>query len=223
MPDSRLSNPTGSSGTGVRPQGLGDPSRRRLIGAAAVTPLLATIPSGAAFANTSAFNCVVVSKTDSDNEVPNMAVAPSGIQNDDWVRRPAKFLRFITSVGGNQTIFGYSLDIDKLTDAERTWYSQNGDLLSPDFSGTCTPATGLCPFGTSTNTFVLAIYEPLPDGTMPTSVAPKGFYSQQSTQGDRSSEVGNIGLIQSCYCSVYPTITNPDADQQALHTAYCDL
>lgn len=203
-----------------------DGSRRRIIRAAAVAPLLATIPSGAAFANTSAFQCVAASKEDSDNQIPTMSQSSS----DSWVRRPAKVRPFATKVGGTlQRYTGYSLDLSG-TDEGRTWYDQNGIPLSPNWNIPCDRDTSLCPAGVTTDTLVLAIYEPLPDGVTPTSIEPKGFYPITSTYGNRPNPesgtpdtTGNIGLVQSCYCSVYPTITNPDADQQALHRAYCDL
>jgi len=186
-------------------------------------PLLATIPNGAALANASAFQCVVSSKTKSDLDVPPMSLG----DRDAWVRLKVIVRPFGKVVGGEPVAKdGWYID--------GSWYEDTGAafdpqprLLTPDEDPTdCDLEAEFCPVGPAQDAWVLAIYEPLPNGTEPTSVAPaavgfNAFYPISSTQGNRPSEVGNIGLFTSCYCSVYPTIQSPDAIQQALMNLYC--
>jgi len=161
---------------------------------------------------------VVTSKEDSDNGLPTLTTLDP---LDKWVHARAKYLRFYRASTGTY-YDGYSMDISRSPDSAKIWYDQNGNLLSPTFGTPCGGAE-LCPQGTSTFTYVLTIFQPVPDGASPTSVLAKGFYPQQSTAYDRPSQVGNIGLYVSCLNSVAPTIVSNDRAQQVLMSAYCDV
>lgn len=195
-----------------------DADRRLLLRAAVSAPFLATIPSGAAFANASAFQCVVSSKTASDDG----AAAVDRASQDNWVRLQVTKRPFGKLVGGKPTAKnGWLID--------GIWYGDTGQAFDPqpNLSGTCNPANEWCPAGDPQQTLVLAIYKPLPDGVSPTSVTPaasgyNAFYPISSTQYDRPAQIGNIGLFVSCYCSVAPSMNPIDSVQRQLMTTYCN-
>ena len=200
---------------GVHAAASVDLSRRKLLRAAAAAPVLATIPSGAAFANASAYQCVITSKEQSDAGVPLM----SRRDQDQWVRLAVTQQDFGTLDNGNPvTKTGWLID--------GNWYDDTGAPFTPNFDPSCDFTTEFCPITEPQPALVLAIYQPVPDGIAPTSVTPaaagfQAFYPITSTEGNRPSEVGNIGLFVSCYCSVAPDIQSPDAIQQALMALYC--
>lgn len=211
---------------GSKERSAPDADRRLLLRAAVSAPLLATIPSGTAFANASAFQCVVTAKTQSDQGGPPL----SHSEPDHWVRIQVVTRQFGMIVNGNP-VGKDGWFINSL------WYEATGsafdpqpNLATPDaWPDNCDTNTEFCPVTEAEPAWVLAIYRPQPDGVSPTSVVPaasglNAFYPISSTQGDPvHSQPGNIGLFVSCYCSVSPTIQNPDAVQQALMSTYCNL
>lgn len=68
--------------TTPQPQPVTSNRRRALLKAGAVTPFVATLHSGSAFATASAFQCVAKNAT----EAPRKAVDPSTDYSDTWVR-----------------------------------------------------------------------------------------------------------------------------------------
>jgi len=174
--------------------------------AAAAAPFLATLPSGAALANASAFQCVVSSKESSDAGTPLL----SRTGRDLWVRRAVTSRRFrSTQHGFAEVKDGWLIGSD--------WYDAHGIVFYPNLSGVCSISTEWCPVGTPTTAYVLQIYQPAPDpaGADPTGVTFIGIYPQYSIPSNRSSQVNNMGILGSCMCSV-----SPGFDQSAI---YCHV
>ena len=170
-----------------------DQVRRRLLRAAAAAPLMATLPSGAAYANVSAFQCVVSSKSSSDAGSP--LLSRSG--RDQWVRQVATSRRFRTTMHGFAEIKdGWLIG--------STWYDAQGNIFVPNLGVGCSIVTDYCPVGSPATVYVLVIYQPVPNGINPTSVNVIGIYPQYSIPSNRPSQVNNIGLFVSCMCSVAP-------------------
>lgn len=201
MSETTAQSPADARRVGEVPDRGADSTRRRLLRAAAAAPLMATLPSGAAYANVSAFQCVVSSKTSSDDGAPLMS--RSG--RDTWVRQAVTTRRFRTTQHGTAEVKdGWLLG--------GVWYDANGQTFVPNLSGSCSIATDYCPVGSPGTAYVLVIYRPVPDGVDPTSVDVIGLYPQYSTEYNRPSQVGNIGLFATCMCSVAP-----GSDQSAIY------
>ena len=81
--------------------------RRRLLKAAATTaPVIATLQSGAAFANTSAFQCIDDAKSGGVDEVVADPV-PSG---DHWVRKTIKRYKYKRKIDEHISTWWYDVD-----------------------------------------------------------------------------------------------------------------
>jgi hypothetical protein len=185
-----------------------DPVRRRLLRAAAAAPLMATLPSGAAYANVSAFQCVVSSRLESEGTPPGPPVM-SQTALDTWVRQSVKTRDFrSTQNGPSESKQGWLLG--------STWYDKDGNTFVAGPDTGCDPITQWCPISPLRDEYVLIVYQPVPDGSNPTSVNLIGVYPQYSIPIDRPSQVGNIGLAATCMCSVAPN-TNPNTSLYCLH------
>lgn len=204
-----------------------DARRRALLMAAAATPVIATIPTGAALANSSAFHCVVTSKSESDAGIPAMSLD----RTDQWVRVSAFRRRFVTLEDPADENTAILLDLWRYSSSDTNWYDADGKLYSnPNLNppgALCDVGTQLCAVETSdTAVWVLRIYQPIPaSGIDPTGVgnpepqripaAPYAYprystaFANPSGNPDRPSQVGNIGLAASCLCSVDPNSTPP--------------
>lgn len=192
--------------------------RRRLLRAAAAAPLIATLPSGAAMANTSAYQCIVSTRNDSDR-LPDGAggdyVVPPTPPTDTWVRFTSKHYTVVYPEQpprqATRTYY-YVSATDKYYVGEE-WpnvpedypgHSLNGLTLGQEFA-----LASLNDKGTWTETSspqdrnVLAMFQEIGDPTVPTGVQFKGIYPNQQRPT-------NMGMVQSCLCSVNPDLKGPN-------------
>ena len=141
--DSKLTTPPPSNQSDVSPESapLNLVSRRHLLRAAAVTaPLVATLPSGAAMANASSFQCAVVDQ----NKLPTAAINP---QDDTFVRVQGKTWTETIAGTGEVTFYNFtSLD--------------GQDNVTVDADGNRYPTPAPLP-QTATDIYLLVLYQPV--------------------------------------------------------------
>jgi hypothetical protein len=185
--------------------------RRRLLRAAAVSaPVIATLPSGSAFANASINQCVVNAAN------ADQTVIPSWIQPDSspWLRVNGRLMRW--DLGGNQDpedivyVIGVPFESPDFYRSDPRGPGQGDDL--PPATGTDQVATGTWPlFDPNSGTPV-----PFPDGTFIKQIdvlaifildnpdGAGGFYPRGVWPAARKETGEAFAVAQSCYCSVDP-------------------
>ncbi len=167
---------------------VSDRRRRLLKAAAAGAPLIATLQSGAAFAQASARNCIV--------ENAGRDPAKQKGSPDNWVRKEVIRYKFEKPDG---SITNWKYDIDGNHAAGGPYYTagdRNGDGMGNQWSN----ARRQWPVAESETRYVLVYYQPTPDSINPTGAVEKGpFPKFLETHGD-----GLTGLKGSCLCSVNP-------------------
>ena len=172
-------HPETSTQAGERPEAPRADRRALLKAAAAAAPIVATLPCGAALANTSAAQCIANNQAANPPEVDTPAT-PGGPQEDT-------FLRYMAW----QRRCGRALYYYVYTPAGNQWYKADGTVENP----TCGDLT---PGGTGdVKVYVLAHWIPNPAST---SVTANGFYPVTKLDGT------NQGITASCYCSVDPGV-----------------
>lgn len=181
-------NGCGTAPGEMPPTGL---SRRMVLGSAASVPLLATIPSGAARAMTSTYQCVSGSEYNSDNA---NIIGPRSAPDTRWVRRRV-----------SSNLFEKGPDVEQGWLLDGTWYRDNGQpfVPQPTVVGDCDPASQWCPLTTPFDSWVLEIYNAPPGN--PSGVYALGAWPQYNTQGN-GGPAGNFALNLSCLCSAAPDL-----------------
>jgi len=199
-------------------------TRRHLLKAAAYTaPLIATLPSGAARAQASAANCVIELQDNAVDDAPAEVVA--GDVDDGYIR-----------VDGTVQLCG--LPGGRITDVYRFEIpGRSPSAVATDSDGNWVDTGTLTPFGDEQPVRLLVLYYPVPaDGSLPVGasvtcdlkgnppldlntwptptpqppadptdtnycIAPLAEVSQ--------GQPGNIGMTQSCWCSLNPNDCSP--------------
>jgi len=215
---------TDADGADVRGGQATDEDRRRLLRAAAVFPVVATIPSGAALAQGSAIECINSSKEQTDIPQGDVgAVRLVSNTSDGWVRDQVRGVNAATAKlspsGTRQTITLISFSGDS-----GPWYAPTGEqvTLNPSPPGAlCSASSEYCKVSAPFNTRVLRIYSAQYQGTDPMGVTlvspPPPDYPIHITQGGipstvmkppRPGDLGNMGIRGTCLCSVDPSQAN---------------
>jgi hypothetical protein len=180
-----------------------DPVRRRLLRAAAsAAPLIATLPSGAALAVASAYQCVPKDKTASDELADTPPSTTTDFQSspppptDRWLRIAATRQRWVKGAKPADFVYAISFPSD-----DTFWYLESGERFD---------TTGYRAVGRPETVAVLRIYSEnalamgdLSDSctvTVPTGANPPNsgcvFPVARRGVGD------NMGLTGSCWTSI---------------------
>jgi len=147
--------------------------RRKLLKTAATTaPVIATLQSGAAFANTSAFQCINDAKSGGVYEV-----VTDPVPSDNWVRKTIKRYK----QGDQSSSNPWWYDVDNNGGTEGTYYRRKNDgtlvseVIDPDPSS-----------WTAETVHVIVYYQPSDDYTQVTEVGiyPK-YYVPSSSYGNQ--------------------------------------
>jgi hypothetical protein len=172
-----------------------DSARRRLLRAAAsAAPLVATLPSGAALATASTYQCILDDKDASDGLTKNRG-GDFVTSLDHWARVPAKRTVWTkTENSTTTTVRAYRFS------ETGPWYKQ-GD-------GTEFDPAGYTPSKTE-DVYVLQLYQP--NATDPTGLVacqtqgpaslPNGGCIYPVAKRD-TADLGNMGVRGSCLCSI---------------------
>jgi len=211
-----------ADGTDARGGQATDEDRRRLLRAAAILPVVATIPSGAALAQGSAIECINSSKTATDipQGTPG-AVRPISSTDDGWVRDQVRGVNVVTRVLSPSGTTLQSITLVSFGGDSGPWYAPTGQIvaLNPNPpGGSCNASSEYCKVGAPFNTRVLRIFSAQYQGTDPMGVTlvspPPPDYPKHITQGGIPSTVmnparpgttGNMGIRSTCLCSVDPS------------------
>lgn len=183
-------------------------NRRRLLKAAATSaPLMATLPSGAALANASAFHCLVGMQGEAGG------VANEVIELDGFIRVPARRREYTDPVGGD-TFVRYVVSSSD--------HGGSGELILDSNGESYTSLEDSLPenaeFIRQFNVYLLRVFgttgtandppvELLGDGGCTgNGSSPNQCFWPIARQD--SAQPGNIPLAGSCYCSIYPGDTD---------------
>lgn len=196
---------TPDSTVAVSPSETGPASvlRRRLLRAAASSaPLIATLPSGAALAQASAFQCLEQLKEIAAGGGPagETRVAPEGPGGDKFLRVMARATPYRLSGGQVVThyVFTFRGTPFSIDQDGNPWVDQGG-LVGAEYDA-----------------YLLVIYHAEPDGQTPAataactttpSSAPPYANCVFPVAEVETAQPGNLGLRRSCWCSINPNDT----------------
>jgi hypothetical protein len=178
--------------------------RRRLLRAAAVSaPVVATLPSGSAFANASAYQCVINARNEDQIDIPSHI--PAG---------PSPYLRFAA------TLFLVEIDSEAVPGIPDQLYligiprglpqdfyqdPRGVNQPEPPPTGADQVALGTWPDGSDVN--VTQILSTADIDVLALAVADdddRGFFIRGPWPAVRKETGEAFAVIQSCYCSVDP-------------------
>ena len=169
------------------PEAVSERRRRLLKGAAAGAPVIATLQSGAALANTSAYQCLLEAQSNPPDTVTTQA--------DGWVRKNATRTLWYADDGSGNTVWVYTIDGQEFTETDA-----DGDGLGDPWTGAGYTASG-DPTEVNQPVQVLVYYEYPPDGTDATEVGPYPKFLATYTPPSGNDTTPITGT---CLCSISP-------------------
>ncbi len=182
-------------------------SRRRLLqAAAAAAPMIATLPNGAMAATASTAQCIVDSRDDSQATAADVVSDPRPT-GDAFVRANGEAVNFNRRVGQvSQNVTVYTI----APDSKKYYYSNGNPFVPTGWTETSREPVLLMRVFVPTSDSGDVIDDPTSvDDCLTTSTHPLCIFPV--SKREPSNDAGNMGIAQSCLCSVNPNLLPPGA------------